>query len=212
MKRRELFKNMGIMLGTATALKAQALTQCGITPKQIKGPFYPVTEMAEVDADLSQTKNGEAIGQKIVVRGIVTDKNCKPIPGAIVEVWQACHTGRYDHPDDTSAGDLDPNFQYFARLKTNELGEYSFKSIIPGSYPASDTWFRPPHIHFRVVAPGHKEFITQMYFKGHNLNALDELLLQLPLSERRKLIVDFRPLIGDDVSLVSGTFNITLPA
>jgi protocatechuate 3,4-dioxygenase beta subunit len=209
MERRNLLKNAGILLGSITALKAQSLAQCGLTPRQVKGPFYPVREMEEVDADLSKTIHGTAIGQKVIIKGKVTDHLCRPLKNVLVEVWQACHTGKYDHPEDTFNADLDPNFQYFARLKTDQDGNYSFKTIIPGSYPATSTWVRPPHIHFRVVAPGHPEFITQMYFKGHVLNDSDQILRQLSKEDQNKLVIEFKPIIeGDD--LLTGNFNIAL--
>ncbi len=209
MKRRELLQNSGLILGTFLATKAHALSQCGITPRQVKGPFYPVAEIPEVDADLTRTSTGVAIGQKVVVRGKVMDHLCRPLKNVKVEVWQACHTGKYNHPDDTFEGELDPHFQYFAKLTTDESGEYSFKTIIPGSYPATHEWMRPPHIHFRVLAPGHPEFITQMYFKGHVLNQHDRILQALSKEDQNKLVVEFKPLVeGND--LLVGEFNLNL--
>ena len=213
MKRRELLKNTGLLIGALGITKlASANDICQLTPKQVKGPFYPVSDPLETDFDLTRVEHAQAsaIGQKVIVKGRVNDLSCLPVEGAIVEVWQACHTGRYNHPSDTSLGELDPNFQYFARLKTDKQGNFSFKTIIPGAYLASETWMRPPHIHFRVLLRGYKELITQMYFDGNNLNERDQILMALLPHERKQLIVKFSPIVGTDNSILEGFFPITI--
>ena len=37
------------------------------------------------------------------------------------------------------------------RLLSNEKGEYSFNTILPGSYRVSKDLIRTPHIHFKVT-------------------------------------------------------------
>ena len=134
--------------------------------------FYPREFPIDTNADLTKVRGHvkEAMGQVIVVKGVVQDQFCRPVEGAIVEIWQACHTGRYNHPSDTSKEKLDPHFQYYALMKTNAKGKYSYKTIIPGAYKASSFWVRPPHIHYKVSLRGHETLITQLYFKGHHLN------------------------------------------
>lgn len=213
LERRKLLKGMGLGLGLlVTGSKAQALLDnCGITPtpRQPLGPFYPVTYPLDSNADLTfiDGKLGKAIGQTIFIGGVVTNEDCNPIKGAVVEIWQACVSGRYNHPSDTSDNQLDENFQYFGRVITNEKGEYLFKTIKPGTYLASETWIRPPHIHFKVSLRGYKELVTQSYFAGDELNAKDEILRQLSISEQDKVIVDFK---RNEKNELKGTFNISL--
>ena len=138
------------------------------TPVQPEGPFYP-THLLQNDSDLvnkigAQTR---ALGEIIDVEGTVTDQNIKVISGVLVEIWQACHSGRYHHPNDSNSAELDPNFQYWGKAITNEKGYYKFRTIIPGVYPADIGWNRPPHIHFKISKNGYVELITQMYFEGH---------------------------------------------
>ncbi len=68
----------------------------------------------------------------------------------MIELWQACASGRYNHPRDTNRAALDTNFQYWAQVRTDSGGNFSVKTIKPGAYPASPTWIRPPHIHIKV--------------------------------------------------------------
>lgn len=213
--RRVLLKRLGLALGLGlltTGNKAQAFfNNCGLTPtpKQPLGPFYPVSYPIDSNADLTfvDGKLGKALGQIIFLSGIVSDESCKPIKGAVVEIWQACISGRYNHPSDTSDNILDNNFQYFGRVITNEKGEYLFKTIKPGSYVASGDWVRPPHIHFKVSLRGYQELVTQSYFAGDSLNAKDEILRRLPLGEQDKVVIDFK---SNDKNEIVGVFNITL--
>tara|TARA_Y100001970_G_C13974952_1_gene720149 strand:- start:54 stop:704 length:651 start_codon:yes stop_codon:yes gene_type:complete len=179
------------------------------TPNQSMGPFYPEVLTIEKDADLTQLKGHKqkAKGQYIQVSGIVQDEFCKPIENAIVEIWQACYSGRYNHPSDTSNEKLDPHFQYYAMMKTDGAGIYSFKTVIPGAYNVSLNWMRPPHIHYKVSLKGYKPLITQLYFHGHKLNKNDGILNSLSLEEKKKVIVDFKK--GDN-DFLQGKFHIHL--
>lgn len=106
------------------------------TPKQPLGPFYPESIPLDSNQDLTVINGNylKAEGEVIIIKGIVQDNNCNPVRGAIVEIWQACHTGNYLHASDTSNNILDPNFQYYGKVKTNSKGEYEFKTILPGKY------------------------------------------------------------------------------
>ena len=75
---------------------------------------------------------------------------------------------------------------------TDEKGNYLFKTIIPGHYPASETWIRPPHIHFKVAKRGFHELITQMYFKGNKYNDSDRILRNLPKTEQALVVVELK--------------------
>lgn len=214
--RRNFLKLAGLTgISTLAALKgANALADCDFreTPAQPKGPFYPRIMPPDTDVDLTRIKNSRfrATGELVLIEGIVTDDMCRPIEGAIVEIWQACHTGRYNHPSDTSGTTLDPNFQYYGTAKTNAKGEYKFKTIKPGSYQASVDWRRPPHIHFKVGLRGYKEVITQLYFAGDSLNEQDQILQDLTKDEQKKLVVDFKRTLVNGESLLAGKFDITL--
>ena len=96
------------------------------------------------------TNNGKAIGKRIKVYGRILDNKCKPIANAILDIWQANSFGKYNHQADLSESRKDNEFYGYMRLLSNEKGEYSFKTILPGSYKVSKDLTRTPHIHFKV--------------------------------------------------------------
>jgi protocatechuate 3,4-dioxygenase, beta subunit len=189
MSRREWLGVSGALLalGTGPALAAQAVRA---TPSQARGPFYPAQKPLDADADLTQVKgrDARASGQVVHVMGRVLDSAGEPVRGARIEIWQANAQGRYTHPGDgNTAAALDPNFEGYAALVTDELGRYRFKTIKPGAYPAGRA-FRPPHIHFEVA--GRKDrLVTQMYFPGEARNE-DDFVISSAREDRRLLIAD----------------------
>lgn len=181
LSRRQLL-GMSMVAGGAFLLTPadSALAQsAGRTPtsEQAMGPFYPVTKPADRDADLTviKGKSGRAKGKVIYVMGRVMDLEGRPLPGAEIEIWQANTFGRYTHPGDKNPAPLDPNFEGYGRLVTDQKGRYRFKTIKPAPYPASADWVRPPHIHFQITTKTSR-FVTQMYFAGQPLNDKDGLL------------------------------------
>lgn len=188
----------------------------GVTPAQIEGPFHPVNQ----DNDLTRkTPNSpRAEGTTIYLYGLVTDESKRPLSGAIIELWQASANGKYNHPGDPNPKPIDPNFQYWGRDITDASGRFAFKTIKPGEYPADANWTRPAHIHFRVLRRGFQDLTTQMYFSPeteHERRLLEEdgLLQALSPSDRKKLIIDFKPApIGSNLEADAkvGTFPLEL--
>ena len=168
------------------------------TPEQVEGPFYPVSELADRDLDLTRApgRSKSAAGEVILVRGRVFDTNGQPVPSALIDVWQANHHGRYDHPDDDNPALLDPNFHGWGLMNTDIEGAYGFKTIKPGAYNISNNnnqGIRCRHIHFKVSCPGSKPLTTQMYFRGDPLIAQDALIKEAPEELRHLLIADAKP-------------------
>ena len=200
-KRRNFLKKSIVGLGgvgflTGSAKAAIEVCQNIITPAQTEGPFYPIQDQRDKDWDLTQVigKSGTARGEVVILNGVVQDPECKPIAGALVEIWQACDTGKYNHPSDPNQAELDPNFQYWGRATTDSEGRFKFKTIKPGAYPAAPGWVRPPHIHMKVHLRGFEEITTQLYFKDElSLNRQDRILQRLPDHQRQSVIVDFQP-------------------
>lgn len=195
---RRMFFQRGLKMAGALAAvgfsSAHAQT-CRLTSQQPEGPFYPVDDQSDKNNDLTQI-NGHrqsAVGEVVTLKGRVLDQECRPIWGALVDIWQACHTGKYNHPGDPNSAELDPNFQYWGQCLTNKNGEYEFKTIKPGAYPAGEKWIRPPHIHVKVHYKGHEELTTQLYFKEEvRLNSSDHILQDLTQKQREDVIVDFK--------------------
>jgi protocatechuate 3,4-dioxygenase beta subunit len=214
---------LGVGAGAAAGLVAQHLAgeippalSCGDpTAAQTSGPYYPTRNAADEDPDLTRVKGrqGRAAGEIVVVRGTVVDEACKPVAGALVEIWQANTYGRYDHERDAgNPRPLDPNFQSWAEMLTDRDGGYRFITIKPGSYPADDSgWVRPPHIHFRVSRRGYHELVTQMYFAGERLNESDRIFQALDPADRERVTVTLEPAgAGAEAGARLGRFDISL--
>lgn len=186
-----------------------------VTPMQTEGPFYPETTIEKQlfnDTDLIRKLGDHEVakGQPTQVFGKVSDQSGKPIKGAIVEVWQACASGRYNHSrDHNNPSLLDNNFQFWGRSITAGDGKYSFKTIIPGKYPGRNG----RHIHFRIDAPGFKRLSTQCYFSefGED-NQRDGIYMNLSPAERKLVTVELdKPATkGGKPSLWNGTFNMVM--
>ncbi len=186
---------------------------CGPTPPQALGPFYPGESQFQPGTDLTFLPGNtlRAEGQVIYVKGKVVDLSCRPVPNANVEIWQACASGKYNNPRDPNPAPLDSHFKYWAETYTSTNGEYSFKTIVPGAYPADVGWTRPPHIHFKISCLGYRDLVTQMYFKGHQLNNEDLILQQISATERDSVVVDFQTAPSDlEPGSLIGNFDITL--
>lgn len=205
---------LSLGVGTAgLALGSKALAVCGeATPAQVEGPFYPIKDQADKDNDLTRVrgKSQRAQGRVIHMLGQVTDQNCQPLEGVLVEIWQACHTGKYDHPGDPNPNPMDPNFQYWGRSVTDANGNYSFKTILPGAYQAAPDWIRPPHIHLKAHQNGEEKLTTQVYFKGNQYNAGDRILQSLSSEEQEKVVIALKRVTIDGEETLAGEFNISL--
>jgi protocatechuate 3,4-dioxygenase beta subunit len=143
---------------------------------EVTGPVFSSDELGPLDNDLilNYAKNGEPIGERIIVHGYVLDENGRPVPNALVEVWQANAGGRYRHKKDTYLAPVDPNFGGCGRMLTDKNGYYYYRTIKPGPYPwrnRINDW-RPAHIHYSLSGSGFAQrLITQMYFEGDPLIA-----------------------------------------
>jgi len=170
---------------------------CLPTPSQTEGPYYPphaqIDALLDKDNDLTQVKGtpGRAQGQVIYILGQVQDGHCRPMEGALVEIWQASANGRYNHPRDRfNLAPLDPHFQYWGKTLTDKEGHYLFKTIMPGRYPAGPGWIRPSHVHFKIHGRNRQELTTQMYFAGDSYHQKDYILNDVPPAERKRVIVE----------------------
>ena len=184
--------------------QAAALTP---TPRQTEGPFYPVEIPADADNDLVRVAGRGAVakGTLVELKGRVLDVQGRPVAGALVEIWQCDHQGRYLHPGDRGARDED--FQGYGRAVADAGGGYSFRTIKPVPYPG-----RTPHIHVGVVAPGRPKLVTQMYVAGDPQNARDGIYRGLGAAGQRAVTVELAPLPQHEIrGTLAGTFDIVLP-
>lgn len=202
----------GVLAATLTPARAAWMPP---TPAQPAGPFYAALKPLSIDNDLlflpGQTKRAE--GETIHIMGRILDQSGKAIQGARVEIWQANRHGRYNHPRHANSNlKLDPNFQGFGHNETDRGGAYRFRTIMPGAYPDSPNWVRPPHIHFAVFPPGGPPWTTQLYFAGEPLNKTDFLLQGLLTDADRARVTTTLQSPSPDLEADSriGKFDIVL--
>lgn len=146
------------------------------TSPQILGPFYPLAVPSK-GGDLTRIdgRPGHAQGQVLYLGGRVLNRDGEPVKRAKLEIWQANSLGRYAHPNDENPAPLDPFFEGFAVVETDDDGRYSLKTIKPGAYPAGPNRMRPSHIHFEVFGK-RERLVTQMYFAGDPFHDTDPWL------------------------------------
>ena len=156
------------------------------------GPLVPRGFVRDKENDLTLHGKGAPLGEKMVVAGRVTDEDGRPVRDSLIEIWQANASGRYHHPADTHDAPLDPNFVGIGRTMTDADGNYRFVTIKPGAYPWQNHAFawRPQHIHFSLLgnAPVQR-LVTQMYFPGDPLLAIDPVYLSIPDAAARERLV-----------------------
>jgi protocatechuate 3,4-dioxygenase beta subunit len=131
----------------------------------------------------------------------------------LIEIWQANAAGRYVHDADQHDAPLDPNFFGAGRCITDDEGRYRFTTIKPGAYPwrnHHNAW-RPAHIHLSLFGPGFvTRLVTQMYFPGDPLLALDPIYQGAPAGARERLISTFSPELTRPEWALGYQFDIVL--
>jgi protocatechuate 3,4-dioxygenase beta subunit len=144
-------------------LGVAAQSSCGPpTPPDMEGPFY--TPGAPMRASLVEPG---AKGERVVLTGRVLGADCKPVAGALLDVWQADEKGEYDNK----------GFRYRGKVTADGDGRYRVETILPAEYPG-----RPRHLHVKVQRPGGRALTTQLYFPGESRRENPALVVK---AERR---------------------------
>ena len=179
---------------TALRSPAKPLVPLPHTLSELTGPVYGHEAVAELDHVLTRNaaKNGEPLGERIIVTGRVLDVSGRPLSNTLIEVWQANAAGRYIHQVDQHDAPLDPNFLGSGRCVTDNNGHYRFITVKPGAYPWGnhDNAWRPQHIHFSLFGTAFvSRLVTQMYFPGDPLLAHDPIFNCTPDEKARERLI-----------------------
>jgi protocatechuate 3,4-dioxygenase beta subunit len=165
-------------VATRTRAPKRPLILLPHTLSEVTGPVYGDDRIGELDHDLTRQHDDEPLGERIILHGRVLDGDGRPVPGTLVEIWQANSAGRYRHAVDGHPAPLDPNFTGAGRCLTDADGGYRFITVKPGAYPwpnHPNAW-RAQHVHISVFGPAFAtRMVTQMYFPG------DPLFFQDPI-------------------------------
>ncbi|MGA8037443.1 MAG: protocatechuate 3,4-dioxygenase subunit beta [Candidatus Acidiferrales bacterium] len=159
---------------------------------EVTGPVFGEVEIGATDSDLTTQHEGEPIGERIIVSGRILNDSGRPVPNALIEIWQANAAGRYRHKNDQHGAPLDPNFTGCGRMLTDAEGNYRMVTIKPGAYPwqnQPNAW-RPAHIHFSLFGAGLlSRLVTQMYFPGDPLMAHDPIFNSIRDDRARQRLI-----------------------
>jgi protocatechuate 3,4-dioxygenase, alpha subunit len=159
----------------------------GQTPFQTVGPFFHDGLAWEGGEDLLRP---ETLGERIRIEGCVRDGDGKPVPDALIEIWQANAAGRYNHPEDRQEKPLDPAFIGFGRSATRADGSFRFATIRPGRVPGRGNTLQAPHIALSFFCRGLlRRLVTRIYFEDSPENGEDPVLALIPDPMRRATLL-----------------------
>jgi protocatechuate 3,4-dioxygenase, alpha subunit len=156
-------------------------------PSQTIGPFFHFALTA--DAALGCLAQPEARGERIRVCFRLLDGDGAPVRDAMIEIWQADASGKYDHPEDPQPQAPDPAFRGFGRLATDADGCCVFDTVRPGRAPAGHGRCQASHLNVSVFARGLLvRLATRVYFEGDAGLAEDPVLALVPEDRRATLL------------------------
>jgi protocatechuate 3,4-dioxygenase, alpha subunit len=126
------------------------------TASQTVGPFF---HNALIRGGENIMVRDETRGTRIWLRGQVLDGDGQVVPDAMLEIWQADSSGRFNHESDPEHAQADPHFSGFGRSPTDANGAYWFRTIKPGTRDGT------PHINVRLFMRGLLiHLVTRIYF------------------------------------------------
>ena len=128
------------------------------TEEQIEGPFFKPRSPQRSDLIVPGTK-----AKLVTLEGRVLSRSCRPVGGALLDMWHADENGDYDNS----------GFRYRGHLFSDSTGAYRFRTILPGPYPG-----RTRHYHLKVQAQRLPILTTQLYFPGEKGNDYDDFFSQ----------------------------------
>ncbi|NNN29045.1 intradiol ring-cleavage dioxygenase [Streptomyces sp. S3(2020)] len=144
----------------------------GGTESTVLGPFH-MTEspVRALGADIDLVGGGEPC----VVSGRVLSADGTPLPGALLDVWQADGNGFYD----VQQPGIQPAGNGRGLFTADDEGRFWFRTCVPSPYPIPTDGpvgkllratgrhpYRPAHIHFIATAEGHEPVTTHIFVAG----------------------------------------------
>jgi protocatechuate 3,4-dioxygenase beta subunit len=134
--------------GAGPAAVASGLVTCVLAPESSEGPFY--LDDQKLRRNITEGKPGVPLTLKLTVLDVST---CRPIKGALVDVWHCDAAGAY-------SGVQGGRGQFLRGVqRTDAKGVATFLTIYPGWYPG-----RTVHVHVLVHVGGNVVHTGQLYF------------------------------------------------
>ncbi|MCX5353901.1 intradiol ring-cleavage dioxygenase [Streptomyces mirabilis] len=172
----------------------------GATESTVLGPFHLTrSPIRALGANIDLVGRGEPC----VVSGRVLGKGGTPLPGAVLDVWQADSEGYYD----VQQPDVQPAGNGRGLFTADVEGRFWFRTCVPSPYPIPTDGpvgellratarhpYRPAHIHFIASAEGHAPVTTHIFVAGSDYLDSDAVF-----AVKKSLVQDFTA--TDDPSL-----------
>ncbi|MFG2779264.1 intradiol ring-cleavage dioxygenase [Streptomyces prunicolor] len=191
---------LGLSMLVETIAGDRADRAAGSTESTVLGPFH-MTEspVRELGANIDLVGGGEPC----VVSGRIVSGDGTPLPGAVLDVWQADGNGFYD----VQQPDVQPPGNGRGLFTADAEGRFWFRTCVPSPYPIPTDGpvgellkatgrhpYRPAHIHFIASAEGHAPVTTHIFVAGSDYLDSDAVF-----AVKQSLVEDFTP--TDDPSL-----------
>ena len=125
------------------------------TVSETEGPFFKPRS-----PERSDLHEPGARGHQFELSGLVLSRSCRPLRGAVVDLWHADEKGEYDNI----------GFRYRGHVISGPDGAFRFRTIMPALYSG-----RTRHYHVKVQAPESRLLTTQLYFPNEPANLRDSL-------------------------------------
>ena len=184
----------------------------GATQSTVLGPFHMTRSPVRA---LGDTIDLVGESEPCVVTGRVVGTGGDPLPGAVLDVWQANDPGAYDVQEPGKQPDGNGRGLFTA----DEQGRFWFRTIVPSYYPIPTDGpvgellaatrrhpYRPAHIHFIVSADGCTPLTTHIFVAGTEYIDSDAVF-----AVKKSLITEFKEVDDPDLAAqyqVSNPFRL----
>jgi hydroxyquinol 1,2-dioxygenase len=174
-------------------------TRGGATEGSNLGPFYLNDAPPKpLGSDLA----GPRQGVSVLCHGIVRDTLGHPLPGAIVDTWQADGSGTYPIQEEGQ-----DKYDLRGIFETDDQGRYYYTTVLPKPYtvpydgPVGEllragnrhAW-RAAHLHYMIRAEGMHSIVTEVFFENTEYVDNDAVF-----GVRRSLIAKIEPYKAEKV-------------
>lgn len=164
------------------------MSKLPLTGSSTVGPFFYIGLLTK-DMVRPVLNTPQTPGEPIRIEGRVLDGAGEPVIDAMLEIWQANASGRYNHPADQSTGTLDPDFSGFGRTGTAKDGSFWFETVKPGPVLFEGEVMQAPHLNLTIFSRGLLNHLaTRLYFEDEAATATDPVLQRVPPERRATLV------------------------
>ena len=119
------------------------ITPCKVTESTLQGPEYIAQNSTQFEIPF---REGQAFaegieGERLVLSGRVLNvMTCKPVQGAVLDIWQSNSSGDYDYT----------GYNLRGKIVTDKDGKYVLDTVYPERLRGEGNMTRPSHIHVIV--------------------------------------------------------------